>query len=192
MIQRKLLLFSLVFLLFPMSFTASGQPEQRPFVETTYEVTLHVLSTSRSKKSEAPPVLSAAIKKLMTGIDIPELNLEATYLERTSNSINYKGPRSFASPEQQLGVENFCEWGFRFARRQDGDPTIIVEGFRFGTRLPVAVERPNNPKPSISYEWIGITDARFKLNEGEPTLVASLIGSGPGEMIFVFLTVRSA
>lgn len=195
MIQKKLIFFSLILLLAPMSLRALGQPEQPTPVETTYEVMLHVLSTSRSRKTEVPASLSAAVKKLRSAIDIPELALEATYLERTSGSVYYKGPRSLLSPGQLPGVDNYCEWGFRFARGKGAESgAITIDGFRFGTRMPIAVggERPDGSKPSIGYEWVGITDARFKLSDGEPTLVASLIGPSPGEMIFVFITVRPA
>ncbi len=192
---KKLIYFSLVVSIAFMANNAFAQPEQRVPAETTYEVTLHVLSTSKGKKSDVPSSLAAAVKKLRSSIEVSDLALEATYLERTSGAVYYKGPRSLLPPGQQPGVDNYCEWGFRFARGSGADSSpIVVDGFRFGTRMPIAVstERPDGAKPSISFEWLGITDARFKLNDGEPALVASLIGPSPSEMIFVFLTVRAA
>lgn len=195
MIHKRLFFILLVILIAFMSNAVFAQSDPRAVADTTYEVTLHVLSTSRSKKSEVPSSLATAVKKLRSSIEISDLALEATYLERTSGAVYYKGPRSLMPAGQQPGVDNYCEWGFRFARGAGGEsPAIIVDGFRFGTRMPVAVgtERPDGTKPSISFEWLGITDARFKLNDGEPTLVASLIGPSPSEMIFVYLTVRAA
>jgi hypothetical protein len=160
-----------------------AQSETKQTPETSFEVILQVVGAAKDGRTDVPSSLSNAVKRLKPHYDLSDFRLEATYIERTSNSIEYKGPQSKGAPAERRAWMSFFEWGIRNVRRSgDGGSAVAIDGFIAGYRVPLG-------SPSL-YEWYGVNSSRFRLPEGEPTLVASLAGENPGEMVFLFLTVK--
>jgi len=197
--------FIFKFFLFLLALSASNtfaQTETKPpQADQCYEVVLQVLiaSNNAAEKNAVPPALSNAVKKLKTLYAFSDYRLTTTFLQRTSNSIEYKSLLNDFSQTQDKTTPVFSEWSLRNLRNlpdSKGRNTLQFEVFKFGARVPVTTERTKDESgkivPVVNYESIGITTMRFSLNENEPTIVGSLTTSKPDELMFLVLTVKPA
>jgi len=173
---------------------------KQPQADPCYEVVLQILvaSNNASDKSSLPATLANVVKKLKTNYNFTDYRLAATFLQRTSNSIEYKSLLNDFNQNTDRSFPVFSEWALRSLRKlpdSNGRNTIQFETFKFGARVPiVSVVRDESGKtsPGVNYEGIGITTGRLSLNENEPTIVGSLATSKPDELMFLVLTVKPA
>ena len=173
---------------------------KQPQADPCYEVVLQILiaSNTASDKSALPATLSNVVKKLKTNYNFSDYRLATTFLQRTSNSIEYKSLLSDFTGLKDNNAPVFSDWSLRNLRSLPtaaGRSIIQSEGFRFGARIPiVSMVRDESGKTSsgVNYEAIGITTTRFSLSENEPTVVGSLATSKPEELMFLVLTVKAA
>lgn len=169
--------------------TAFGQADAK--LETTFELRLQTVAASPTGRTVIPTALESAVKKIKNTYDLSGFAIEATWLHRGSNSVEYKGVIQVPS-----GPPKFAEWSIRGLRRipDEGD-TVVIEGFRYGSRVPIGVAQAKADGSTgvggVAYEWIGISSTRFKVVEGEPTLVGTMPGDRPGEVVFLFLTATA-
>lgn len=168
---------------------AFAQFESKP--EATFEILLQTVSGTPNGRVEVGPALESAVKKLRNTYDLSGFRVDASYLQRASNSMEYKGVVTAS-----VGSPKFTEWSIKNLRRSAEDRGVVyVEGFRYGSRIPLAFDQTKSEAAKtafgVAYEWIGISSTRFKLAEGEPTLVGTLGGERSGEMIFLFLTATA-
>jgi hypothetical protein len=178
----------------------SQTDNKQPQADPCYEVILQILvaSNNASEKSALPPTLANVVKKLKTNYNFSDYRLAATFLQRTSNSIEYKSLLNDFNQNTDKSFPVFSEWALRNLRNlptPNGRNTIQFETFKFGARVPiVSVIKDENGKniPGVNYEAIGITTLRFSLTENEPTIVGSLATSKPDELMFLVLTVKAA
>ncbi len=194
-------IFKIFLFLLALSVTNSfAQTETKQLqAEPCYEVILQILiaSNNASEKNAFPPTLSNVVKKLKTLYAFSDYRLTTTFLQRTSNSIEYKSLlNDFGQPEDK-NAPVFSDWSLRNLRNlpnSNGRSTIQFESFRFGARIPVMTERVKDDSgkitPILNYEPIGITTMRLSVNESEPTIIGSLAISKPGELMFLVLTVK--
>lgn len=178
-----------------------AQTENKPpSAEPCYEVVLQVLlaSNKTGEKTALPASLSNPVKKLKTMYSFTDYRVLTTFLQRTTGFIEYK---SLFSNFNQTGDDNypvFGDWsltGLRNVANAQGRNVLQFDSFRFGARMPVPTfVRDEGGKTStvINYETSYVNTRRFSLNEGEPTVVSSLAGADPNEMIFLVLTVSAA
>lgn len=195
-------IFKLFLFLLTLSATnAFAQDEiKRPQAEQCYEVVLQILIASNNlaeKNATPPPTLANTVKKLKTLYTFSDYRLTTTFLQRTSNSIEYKSLLNDFSQNQDKPAPVFSEWSLRNLRdfpTSNGRKALQFEGFKFGARVPVTTERIKDESgktvPVVNYESVGITTSRFSLNENEPTIVGSLATSKPDELMFLILTVK--
>ena len=195
-------IFKVFLFLLALSVTNSfAQTEtKQPPAEPCYEVVLQILiaSNNSSEKNVIPPALSNVVKKLKTLYAFSDYRLATTFLQRTSNSLEYKSLLNDFGQTQDKTAPVFSEWSLRNLRNSpnsNGRSTIQFESFRFGARIPIlsnAKDESGKTSPVVNYEGIGITTMRFSLNENEPTIVGSLAMSKPDELMFLVLTVKPA
>lgn len=187
--------FFLVGLLGPaVSFAQSTDNRQ---IEPTYEVVLQVLIASNTGKNTTPPALSNVIKKLKTNYSFSDYRLAMTYVERTANTVEHKGMLS-EFQNQSSTTPVFSEWrltGMKSSPDGKGSNSIQFQAFIFGARIPVVVA--NNTEggktyPIVNYESIGLTIAKFGVQENVPTILGTLSTSKPEELMFLVLTVSPA
>jgi hypothetical protein len=198
--------FIFKFFLFLLALSASSifaqtdakQPQQ---ADPCYEVILQVViaSNNAAEKNAVSPSLSNVVKKLKTLYAFSDYRLTTTFLQRTSNSIEYKSLLNDFSQDQDKSTPVFSEWSLRNLRNlpdSAGRKSLQFEVFKFGARVPVTTERTKDESgkivPVVNYESIGIMTSRFSLNENEPTVIGSLATSKPDELMFLILTVKPA
>lgn len=177
--------------------TTDKQPPAAP----CYEVILQILTASNGagEKSSLPATLSGVVKKLKTNYNFADYRLTGTFLQRTSDSIEYKSLLNPFLQSEDKTTPVFSDWSLRNLRNlssSNGRNVIQFDGFRFGARIPVVVstvvEEGGKTKPIINYEQIGITITRLSLSENEPTVIGSLATSKPDELMFLVLTAKPA
>ncbi len=192
--------FFLFLLALGVTNTFAQTETKQPQAEPCYEVILQVLiaSNNAAEKNAVPPTLSNAVKKLKTLYTFSDYRLTTTFLQRMSNSIEYKSLLNDFSQNQDKNAPVFSEWSLRNLRNlpsANGRNSLQFELFKFGTRIPVTTERVKDEGGKtvlvVNYESVGITTTRFSLSENEPTVIASLATSKPDELMFLVLTVKS-
>jgi hypothetical protein len=165
-----------------------------------YEVVLQLLMASNAAggKSSLPPALSNTVKKLKTLYNFSDYRLTTTFLQRTSNTVEYK---SLLTEFNQITDKNypaFSEWSLRGLRNipnAQGRNVLQFDMFKFGMRIPIVrsgASEGGNAQSSVVYDSTGVTTTRFAVNENEPTVVGSLTTSKPDELVFLILTVKPA
>jgi len=191
--------FFLFLLVLSVTNTFAQTETKQPQADPCYEVVLQILiaSNNTAEKNAVPPTLSTVVKKLKTLYAFSDYRLTTTFLQRTSNSIEYKSLLNDFSQNQEKTAPVFSEWSLRSLRNlpnSAGRNSLQFEVFKFGTRIPVTTERVKDEGgktvPVVNYESVGITTTRFSLNENEPTIIASLATSNPDELMFLVLTVK--
>ena len=195
--------FIFKFFLFLLALSATNAFAQTDTKQTQtdpcYEVILQVViaSNNAAEKNALPPTLSNVAKKLKTLYAFSDYRLTTTFLQRTSNSIEYKSLLNDFSQNQDKSTPVFSEWALRNLRslpNSAGRQSLQFEMFKFGARVPVTTERTKDESgkmiPVVNYESIGIVTTRFSLNENEPTVIGSLATSKPDELMFLVLTVK--
>jgi hypothetical protein len=190
----KLFLFLLVF---SAANVFAQSDAKQPQAETCYEVVLQVLiaSNDANAKNTVPATLANAVKKLKTLYAYSDYRVSATFLQRTSNNVEYKSLLNDFNQNSDKAFPVFSDWqlrGLRNLPNSRGRNTLQFDVFHFGARVPVITGmRDDSGKTAlINYESIGITTSGFSLNESEPTIIGSLSTSKPDELMFLVLTVK--
>ena len=177
-----------------------AQTNSKPIqAEPCYEVILQLLTASNNaaEKNSVPTALSNVVKKLKPNYNFSDYRLTTTFLQRTSDSIEYKSLLNDFIQNQDKNMPVFLDWTMRNLRNManaQGRNVIQFESFRFGARIPVVTgnfkDESGKSSPLINYEQIGITTTRVSLSENEPTVIGSLATSKPDELMFLVLTVK--
>jgi hypothetical protein len=199
--NKPIFLFKIFLFLFVLSAAnVFAQDKKEPQAYPCYEVVLQIMVASNNPgdKGALPPSLAAVVKKLKSNYNFSDYRLATTFLQRTSNSIEYKSLLSDFTGLKDNSAPVFSEWSLKNLRslpNASGRSTIQFERFNFGARIPVVVGvRDENGKTAsnINYEVIGVTTTVFSVSENEPTVVGSLATSKPDELMFLVLTVKPA
>lgn len=172
-------------------------------IEPSYEVVLQTLiaSNSANNKSDIPPMLVGAVKKLKANYPYSNYRLTSTYLQRVANmgTIELKSVSNEAIPNQERNFSIFSDWtlhNLQTLPNAKGQNSFQFESFRFGQRIPIVTSsvRDESGKTNsvVNYEQVGLTIQRCSLAENAPTVIGSLSTSKPDELMFLVLTVRSA
>jgi hypothetical protein len=189
-----LTLFSLLFLL--TTLTAAAQTNDRP-PETSFEVTLSVLSGSNDtgSRGELPSALGPVAKQLRSTFGLTNLRLADTYVGRIGNngSISYKSLANIDG-SGQTATPSFLDWQIAGLRNaQGGQPNnVFITAFRFGARVPVVIGPGGNTSP-IQYEGIGLTVDRMTASMNSPILIGTVaMPKADGGRVFLVLNVSPA
>ena len=188
--------FHLVTVLISLLFLSVGALAQngQPFPESSYEVTLSVVSGSNDAgpKSELPSALSPIAKQLRTTFGFSNLRLADTYVGRIGNngSISYKSIANIDANERS-STPSFLDWQISGLRNVASGPAngVFISAFRFGARVPVVVGQSTN-NPPINYESIGLTVERMTATINSPVLIGTVaMPKADGGRVFLVLNV---
>ncbi len=165
--------------------------------ETTYEVVLQVLvaSNETGAKSALPASLTNSVQKLKTLYAFSDYRVSATFLQRTSRTIEYKSVLNDLIPNVDKSMLVFLEWQLRNLHKNPNSPALQFDEFRFGARVPVVTmmkDDAGKSSTSIAYESIGINTSRVSMSENEPTIIGSLATSKSDQLMFLILTITPA
>lgn len=177
-----------------------AQTDKRAQAEPCYEIVLQILVASNGAdgKAQLPPTLTNVIKRLKNQYAFTDYRLTTTFLQRTTSQIEYKSLLNEFNLVSDKNYPAFSEWSLRGLQslpNAQGKNVLQFENFRFGMRIPIVRNvAAEDGKTTLSpiYDSIGITTARFNINENEPTIVGSLATAKPDELMFLVLTVKAA
>jgi hypothetical protein len=172
------------------AFTDSFAQTQSKQFEPSYEVFLQIITASNTagNKTPVPQSLSGVVKKLRNNYSFSGFQLDSTYLQRTSGSIEFKSVSNALNQNQDNFAPIFSDWallGLRSLPDAQGKKSIQFQSFRFGQRVPVKTSAG-----VVNYERVGITLQSFGVSENVPTVLGSLSTAKPDELMFLVLTVK--
>ena len=189
-----LILFSLLFLL--TTLTAAAQTNDRP-PETSFEVTLSVVSGSNDagSRGELPQNLAPVAKQLRSTFGLTNLRLADTYVGRIGNngSISYKSLANIDAGGQ-TATPSFLDWQIAGLRNaMGGQPnSVYITSFRFGARVPIVIGQGGGNAP-IQYEGIGLSVDRMTASMNSPILIGTVaMPKADGGRVFLVLNVSPA
>ena len=189
-----LTLFSLLFLL--TTLTAAAQTNDRP-PETSFEVTLSVLSGSNEggSRGELPSALGPVAKQLRSTFGLTNLRLADTYVGRIGNNgaMSYKSLANIDG-SGQTATPSFLDWQITGLRNAfGGQPnSVFIMAFRFGARVPIVIGPGGNTAP-IQYEGIGLTVDRMTASMNSPVLIGTVaMPKADGGRVFLVLNISPA
>jgi len=187
-------LFSLLFLL--TTLTVAAQTNDRP-PETSFEVTLSVLSGSNDggSRGDLPTALGPVAKQVRSTFGLTNLRLADTYVGRIGNNgaISYKSLANIDGSAQSA-TPSFLDWQITGLRNAlGGQPnSVFIMAFRFGARVPVVIGAGGNSSP-IQYEGIGLTMDRMTASMNSPVLIGTVaMPKADGGRVFLVLNVSPA
>ena len=187
-------LFSLLFLL--IALTASAQTNDRP-PETSFEVTLSVVSGSNDagSRGELPQSLAPVAKQLRSTFSLSNLRLADTYVGRIGNNgaMTYKSLANIDG-SGQTATPSFINWEIGGLRNAvGGSPnSVFILAFNFGARVPVVIGSGGNTAP-VQYEAIGLNVNRMTASLNSPVLIGTVaLPKADGGRVFLVLNVSPA
>jgi len=145
-----------------------------------------------------PQGLSTVAKQLRGNYSFADYRLANTYVGRIANGGNFE----FKSISNLFGrsgdgeTPSFLDWslaGLRVGPNSAGKSDLMLQGFRFGARVPVRTgirEEAGKQLPIFNYESIGLSSMRITLPENTPTLLGSLSLPNTDNAMFVVITFR--
>ena len=171
-----------------------AQGEQRPVPESSYEVTLSVVSGSNdaSQKGALPSLLSPIEKQLRSTFGFTNFRIADTYVGRIGNNgnIQYKSIANIdAAPRSD--TPSFLDWQIAGLRNTANGPQngVYMASFRFGARVPVVIGPSANSAP-VQYEQIGLTVDRMTASINSPVLIGTVaLPKADGGRVFLVLNV---
>jgi len=151
--------------------------------------------------SRLPASLDAVIKQMRSALPFKNYRVAATLLNRVKSdgrlNLSWIGGPLLESAAETKHTPSFNEFNVRQVRVVDdaeGKKIIRMEGFKFGTRIPIvtyngmaAVGTP--PAPIINYENTGL-NTDISMREGEPVLVGTLNVGPSGDAIILVMSAK--
>lgn len=196
--KNQLLSLAGAFLVLVFSFAVQAQPEQQRPVESSFEVTLSVLSGSAeaSQKGELPASLSPIAKQLKSNFGLANLRLADTYVGRIGNggNIQYKSLANIDN-NSQAETPSFLDWTIAGLRNASTPNAYYIQSFRFGARVPLKVAGPPDQAGKtvsvLQYESIGLNVDRMTIGQNTPVLIGTIaLPKADGGRVFLVLNVN--
>jgi len=191
---------SLLFFIFISIFVIGAYAQDAPRApETSYDVVLQIVIGGDDKANmPLPQNLGTITKQLKTNYPYADYKLANTYVGRigTNGNLEYKSISNVFGQTQQTETPTFWEWSISTLRSPQTGNNLLMNGFRFGAKVPVRTgttkDGSGSVQPIFSYENIGITAMRLIVVENSPTLIGSLALPNSTGTAFLVLTLRPA
>ena len=172
--------------------------------ETNLETQLYLLVGTNQGADDAkmPAPLDSVIRQLRASLPFNNYRLAATLINRVKNegrlSLRWQMTASVAAPSGTL-TPTFNEFrlnGVKLVQGASGQQWVRVDGFAFGTRVPIQTAMPGTPgtfnaqaAPMINYESAGL-NTDFSMREGEAVIVGTLNMGTSGDATILVMSVR--
>jgi len=181
---------------------ASAQTQPQRDDDTNVDTQLYlIMGTNRDVDEGKMPInLEPAMKRLRETLNFKHFSVAATFLNRVKNGgtldVSWVGGPFLATVPSAVGNPSFNQFTamVKLVADDAGRPIVRLQGFRFGSRVPIIVgQRNTSPAstnadffPVVNYETIGLrTD--ISMREGE-SVVAGTMNVGPsGDAIIVVI-----
>jgi hypothetical protein len=207
--------YSLIFLIAPFSFAATTHPAfaqedkssaaEKKDEETNLDTQLYlIVGTNQEVGNERlPAALELVVKELRATLPFKNYRLSATLINRVKSEgqLNLRwigGPLLASTAAASNTTPSFNDFSVRAVRLvsdSDGRQRIRMDGFRFGSRIPIVTYNgvaSNGPAaPIINYESTGL-NTDISMREGEPVVVGTLNVGPSGDAIILVMSVKRA
>jgi hypothetical protein len=193
----SILLLSAFVLISNLPANAQGDPRpQQP--ETSYDVVLQIVIGGDDKATTPlPQSLVNITKQLKANYPYSDYKLANTYVGRIGTNGNLENKsisNVFGQTQPPTDTPTFWEWSISTLRSPSTGNNLMMNGFRFGARVPVrtgsARDGSGGVQPIFNYENIGLTSGRLNVPENTPTLIGSLALPNSTGTAFLVLTLR--
>lgn len=172
--------------------------------ETNLDTQLYLIVGTNQDGADAklPAVLDQVVKELRASLPFKNYRLSATLINRVKSdgqlSLRWIGGPLQASGAASNTTPSFNDFAVRVVRLTndaEGRPKIRMDGFRFGSRIPIvtytAVASTGPASPIINYENTGL-NTDISMREGEPVIVGTLNVGPSGDAIILVVSARRA
>jgi hypothetical protein len=194
--QSKRLLRTFIFpLLFLVPFTfAFGQSDSNQPLETSYEVTLHiVVGSNEAAPKDLPNGLPFVPKNVKSNFAYSNYRLVNTIFGRVSNTgtIEYKSVSNVLGRETDAESDTFLEWSMsNFRAAPNG---FLARAFRFEAKIPMRTGGFRDAtNPIVNYQTVGISTAMLGFPANKPTLIGTITLPRTVGTLFLVATARTA
>ncbi|MEO7969727.1 MAG: hypothetical protein ABI698_00380 [bacterium] len=172
--------------------------------ETNLETQLYLLLATNQGTDDAklPASLDSVIQQLHASLPFNNYRLAATLINRVKNegrlSLRWQMTTSVAAPSGTLTptFNDFRLNGVKLMQAASGQQLVRVDGFAFGTRVPIQTGMQGTPgtltaqaTPAINYESAGL-NTDFSMREGEAVIVGTLNMGTSGDATILVMSVR--
>jgi hypothetical protein len=172
--------------------------------EINLDTQLYLLVATNQGTDDAkmPASLDSVIRQLHASLPFNNYRLAATLINRLKNegrlSLRWQTTTSVAAPSGTL-TPTFNEFrlnGVKLVPSAAGQQLVRVDGFAFGTRVPIQTGIQGTPGtlnaqagPTINYESAGL-NTDLSMREGEAVIVGTLSTGTSGDAIILVMSVR--
>lgn len=171
--------------------------------ETNLDTQLYLIVGTNQDVSDPklPTALEPVIKQLKGTLPFKNYRLAATLINRVKNegrlNLNWiSGPMSQPATAVATMTPSFSQFTvrlIRIVRSSEGHQTVQMQGFNFGTRLPVQVQSIAATgavaPPSFNYETTSLS-TDISMREGEPVIVGTLNAGPSGDAIILVVSAK--
>ena len=170
--------------------------------ETNLETQLFLIVGTHQDVSDSrlPQSLDPVIKQLRAALPFKNYRLAATLINRVRNegrlNLNFVGgPLAQAATASTLtpSFSTFTVRQVRLVRSAEGQQTVQMQGFNFGTRIPIQVQAIAASgvvaAPTFNYENTGLS-TDISMREGEPVIVGTLNVGPSGDAIILVVSAK--
>lgn len=172
--------------------------------EVNHEVYVHLLVTADAAEGgvRVPQSLEGIVRQLKAALPPSEYRLAATFINRVRDNSGFEVKTASAGPLGPVPTPGPLTpafitlnlGGVKLIDPASAQPTVNINQFRFGMKMPIQTSSVQRDKtegsyPVIQYEDVGLY-TQLSVREGEPILVGTLNSSRPGQLFIIVLTVR--
>ena len=170
--------------------------------ETNLDTQLYLLVATNKDIDDGklPAGLESVVKQLRASLPFKNYRLAATLINRVKNegrlNLQWVGGPLLASAATTSSTPSFNEFHInlvRLLRGADGREFVRMDGFRFGTKIPIqtgtALASNAPTAPIINYEPTGL-NTDISMLEGEPVVVGTLNVGPSGDAIILVMSAR--
>lgn len=184
---------------------STDKPNENKNEDVNLDTQLYLILGTNQEVSDArlPVSLDPVIKQLKASLPFKNYRVAATLLNRVKSdgrlNLLWIGGPLLESAAETKHTPSFNEFNVRQVRVVDdpeGKKVIRMDGFKYGTRIPVvtyngvaAVGTP--PAPIINYENTGL-NTDISMREGEPVIVGTLNLGPSGDAVILVVSARRA
>lgn len=193
----------------PAQETTAQQPESTATQkaesndETNLDTQLYLIVGTNQDVSDPklPTALEPVVKQLRATLPFKNYRLAATLINRVKNegrlNLNWiSGPLSQPATAVATMTPSFSQFNVRLVRivrSSEGHQTVQMQGFNFGTRIPVQVQSIAASgavaPPTFNYESTGLS-TDISMREGEPVIVGTLNAGPSGDAIILVVSAK--
>ncbi len=171
--------------------------------DTNLDTQLYLLVATNQEidDTKMPAALAPVITQLRASLPFKNYRLAATLINRVKNdgrlNLRWVGGPMMASAAASSGTPSFNEFRVntvKLMRDADGRQSVLMDGFAFGTRIPIQTgttiaSNAQQTAPIINYESTGL-NTDISMREGEPVIVGTLNVGPSGDAIILVMAAR--